>query len=350
MKIINKKKLIFMVGGIVLLLIGIIIAVIVSANSKKVIPKKEEKEDKPVEVKKVNIVDLESNTRPYAVMINNIGDARRVQSGLSEAYIVYEIIVEGGITRYLALFKDADTAKIGSVRSARHYYLDYVLENDAIYVHWGWSPQAQEDIRSLGINNINGLTYEGTYFYRDNPLGLSTEHTGFTDMERLKNATERLKYRTETDGGLLLNYSADSIDLSKYGNPEEATDVTISYSNYTNNQYKYDADTKLYKRYVNNKEQNDYATGKQLTVKNIIVYDVKNYTIAGDSKGRQFLENVGSGNGYFISEGKSIKITWSKKDRKSKTVYTFENGENLVVNDGNTFIQIMPLTGNLVIE
>ena len=53
------------------------------------------------------------------------------------------------------------------MRSSRHYYLDYALENDAVYVHWGWSPQAQSDISSLGINNINGLTYEGVYFFRD---------------------------------------------------------------------------------------------------------------------------------------------------------------------------------------
>ena len=347
-----KKKLIFIIIGIVILLVGIMTAIIVSLKPKKEVTKtvKDTEKEKTVEIKKVNIVNVDSNTRPFAVMINNIGDARKVQSGLSEAYLVYEIIVEGGITRYLALYKDAETSKIGSVRSARHYYLDYVLENDAIYVHWGWSPQAQEDIKTLGINNINGLTYEGTYFYRDNPLGLALEHTGFTDMDRLNKAVEKLKYRTITDKGLLLNYSADSVDLSKYGDTKEATDVTITYSNNINNHYLYDTDTKVYKRFVNNKEQNDYAAGKQITVKNIIVYAIENYTIAGDAKGRQFLENVGSGDGYFISEGKSTKITWSKKDRQSKTVYKFTNGEELVVNDGNTFIQIMPLTGSLVIE
>ena len=352
MKKINKKKLIIILCTIVLLS-AFIISIVIANKPKKTIPKQnntESKEIKQKELKRVKIVDLDSKSRPYAVMINNLADARRVQSGLSEAYLVYEIIVEGGITRYLALFRDADTAKIGSVRSARHYYLDYVLENDAIYVHWGWSPQAQEDIRSLGINNINGLTYEGTYFYRDNPLGLATEHTGFTDMERLKNATERLKYRTETEEGLLLNYSADDIDLSKHGNTAEATNVSITYSNYTFNQYKYDADKKLYKRYVNNQEQNDYAKKEQLTVKNIIVYEIENYTIAGDTKGRQFLNNIGSGDGYYISNGKSIKITWTKKDRKSKTIYKYENGDELIVNDGNTFIQIMPKTGKLVIE
>ena len=79
--------------------------------------KKIQKKEEP----KVTIVDLESKSRPYAVMINNIDVARTVQSGLQDAFIIYEIIVEGGITRYLALFQDTNTERIGSIRSARHY-------------------------------------------------------------------------------------------------------------------------------------------------------------------------------------------------------------------------------------
>ena len=110
----------------------------------------EEKEpEKTVEVKKLKIVDEESKSRPYAIMINNLGVARPLQSGLQDAYIIYEMIVEGGLTRYMALFMDQNTERIGSIRSARHYYIDYALENDAIYVHHGKSPQAQEDFSLL---------------------------------------------------------------------------------------------------------------------------------------------------------------------------------------------------------
>ena len=348
----NKKKLFIILGiSLIILLILIITTIIIIKHNKK----KNIKEEKIAEVeiipeKQVQIVNINSKTRPYAVMINNLNDARAVQSGLSNAYMVYEIIVEGGITRYLALFKDADISQIGSVRSARHYYLDYVLENDAIYVHWGWSPQAQEDIRTLKINNINGLTYEGTYFYRSNPLGLSSEHTGFTTTELLAKATEKLKYETATDQGLLLNYSAQPVNYADYGEVIDATNVDIVYSNYIKDLYEYDEENEVYKRYVNGKAQNDYNTSEQLTVKNIIVYEVENYTIAGDAKGRQFLNNIGAGDGYFISEGKAIKINWQKSSRSEKTKYTFENGEELIVNDGNTFIQIVPLTGKVEIN
>ena len=346
----SKKNIIIISSLLALLIIGIVVTVLILSKDehKKQNIKNEEVVQK--EPEKVDIVDLESKSRPYAVMVNNLNEARQIQSGLSEAYMVYEMIVEGGITRFLALYKDADTAKIGSVRSARHYYLDYVLENDAFFVHWGYSNQAKNDIQTLRINNINGLVYEGTYFYRDNPLNISSEHTGFTTMEMLKKASKKLGYRQETENGVLLNYSAEPVNLEKHGKPETATNVTIRYSNYIENKYEYDETNKIYKRFVNNKEHKDYATKEQLEVKNIIVYEIDNYTISGDTKGRQFLENIGSGDGYFISEGKSVKIKWNKKDRESKTKYTFEDGFELVVNDGNTFIQIMPITGSLVIK
>jgi len=350
MKKMNKKSLIIIISAVVLLVIGALITIVLLNKDKNESGIKKPESPIKQEQKEVQIVDVNSNSRPYAVMINNINDARKVQSGLSDAYLIYEIIVEGGITRYLALFKDADTAKIGSVRSARHYYLDYVLENDAIFVHWGHSDQAKEDIKTLGINNINGLVYEGVYFYRDNPLGLSSEHTGFTKMEMLKKATDKLNYRQETDKGLLLDYSAESIDMSKVESVKKATNVTIKYSNYTNNTYEYDEETKLYNRYVGGKEQKDYTNDEQLKMKNIIVYSIENYTISGDKKGRQFLNNIGNGEGYYISEGKAIKIKWSKESREAKTKYTYEDGTPLRVNDGNTFIQIMPKSGSLVIE
>lgn len=298
----------------------------------------------------VKIVDVNSKTRPIAVMINNLAAARPYQSGLQDAYLVYELIVEGGITRYMALFKDTTTERIGSVRSSRHYYLDYVLENDAIYAHWGYSTQAKNDIKKLGINNINGLVYEEKYFYRDKNLNVSREHTGFTSMALLNEGIDKLKYRKTTDKGLLLEYSPTSIDLNGYGQTKDANDITIKYSNTIINNYKYDAENKNYLRFVNQKEQVDYVTKKQLTVKNIIIYKVPNAKITGDNKGRQEIDNIGSGDGYYVTEGKVINIKWQKASRDSKTIYTYENGTPLIVNDGNIFIQIVPEIGDVEIK
>ena len=115
------------------------------------------------EEKKVQI--FQGNERPFAVMIDNHKDAWP-QAGLQKAYMVYEIVVEGGETRLMALFKGADVDKIGPVRSARHYFIDYAMENDAIYVHFGQSPQAASDIKKYSINDINGISEDGSTFWR----------------------------------------------------------------------------------------------------------------------------------------------------------------------------------------
>jgi len=349
----KNKKVIIITVVIAIILLGVILIL-------NFYPKKEESqstgdtsstEETPQEEnKKVQIIDLDSDTRSYAVMINNQSVARTHQAGLQDAYLIYEIMTEGGITRYMALFKDKDTAKIGSVRSSRHYFLDYAMENDAIYVHWGWSPQAQSDISTYKINNINGLTWEGTYFYRDTSLNIAKEHTGFTTMEMLKKATSRLGYRTTTTEKPLLNYSVDSVDMQNMEETRKADTITIKYSNSITDKYVYDEDNKVYKRFVNDKAHTDDVTKEQYTFKNIITYQVENTTISGDEKGRQNLNNIGSGTGYYISEGYAVKIKWEKKSRSEKTKYTYMDGTELIVNDGNTFIQIQPKGQTLKIE
>lgn len=319
-------------------------------NSKvlnKIVEKIEKKDE---EVKKVKIVDVDSDTRNIAVMINNHPSARKFHSGIQDAYIVYEIIVEGGYTRLMALYKDVNVSKIGSVRSSRHYFLDYALENDAVYVHWGWSPQAQEDISRLGVNNINGLTYEGKYFYRDNSLNVDYEHRGFTDSDNINAAIKQLGYRNTTDKDLLLNYVIDDIDLSSMEGSQVATNVNIKYSNSVTTSYVYDEVNKVYLRSVNGESHVDYDTKKQYTVKNIITYQVSNYTISGDSKGRQDINNIGSGSGYYISNGYAVPVLWEKSSRISQTKYSYLDGTEINVNDGNTFIQIQPKNQSLNIS
>lgn len=126
------------------------------AEENSVIEPKEEK--KAIQI-------FQGNDRPIAVMIDNHSDAWP-QAGLQKAYMVYEIVVEGGETRLMALFKGADVPKIGPVRSARHYFLDYAMENDAIYTHFGESPQADSDIKKYTINEIDGIAEDGTTFTR----------------------------------------------------------------------------------------------------------------------------------------------------------------------------------------
>ena len=308
----------------------------------------EVKEKEEVVVKKLQIVDEDSKSRPYAVMINN-NHAAWPQCGLQDAYLVYEIISEGGITRMMALFKDQDTAKIGSIRSARHYFIDYAEENDAIFVHWGGSPQAYSRIYS-GIDDIDGIALEGTVFFRDKTLNRDYEHTGFTSMENVKEYAESKGYTRDTNKDLLLNYSVDEIDVAAFAGAKSAVEVEIEYSDYHTTSYEYDEENKVYKRSMSGKANVDLVTGEQYTAKNIIVYSVSNYTINdGENKGRQELNNIGSGSGYYITDGYAVPITWEKTSHSGQTVYKYTDGTEITVNDGNTFIQIYPKNGELTI-
>ena len=306
---------------------------------------KEQKQEEPVkEEKKVKIIDVNSKTRPYAIMINSINQALP-QSGLQDAYIVYEIMVEYGITRMMALFKDVNFNKVGSVRSARNQYLAYVWENDAIYVHAGGSTEAVERMAKEKVTNFS---VDGKYGQRDMELAKKRawEHTLFTKSDSLKQAVSDKGIKTTTDVKNLLTYSADEIDLSKY-QTTPANKISIKYSSYRTSSYDYDETTKTFLRNIGSQKNVDLVTGEQYKVKNVIAYGVKytTYTDHGYS-GYQRLSNVGTGEGYYFTNGVALPIIWEKKDEKSQTVYKIkETGEELVVNDGNTYIQIYPSNG-----
>lgn len=300
------------------------------------------------EEKKVSIIDVDSDTRPYAVMINCHNGALP-QAGLDKAYVVYELMVEGGITRMMALFKDVNVDKIGSVRSARIQYLDYVYENDAIYAHAGGAQDALSRISSEGINDID---VDGQYGFRDTSLNRAWEHKLFTSTNLLNNGVSNRGFRTTTDNHSLLNYSAEEIDLSTYESNSIANNISIVYSDYRTSNYTYDSENKVYLRSMNNTSNIDLVTGEQYKVKNIIIYGVtySNYCHHGYCA-YQKIDNVGSGEGYYVSNGYSIPITWTKNGKNDKTIYKVKaTGEELIVNDGNTYIQIYPTSGSLSIS
>ena len=327
----SGTKLLIIILAIIIVIAGILLAVkLLNKGENETTEIGQVIEEKPEP--QVQIVDVNSKTRPYAVMINN-NHAAWPQCGLQDAYLVYEIIVEGGISRMMALYKDVYPTKVGSIRSARHYFIDYAEENDAIYIHWGGSPQAYSRINK-GINDLDGIALEGSVFFRDKSLNRAYEHTGFVNLEKAKKYAEGKGYTRDTEKDLLLNYSAEEIDLSIDTSATSAGEVILKYSDYHTTSYEYDEENKVYKRSMSGKANVDLETGEQYTAKNIIVYKVKNYTLAGKNKGRQELENIGSGNGYYISNGYSVPITWEKSSHSGQTVYKYENGEEITVNDG----------------
>ncbi len=296
-----------------------------------------------VEVKEPQI--FQGSDRPIAVMIDNHRGALP-QAGLNDAYLVYEMIVEGGESRLMALFKGVNLEQIGPVRSARHYFLDYALENDAIYVHFGWSPQAQSDISRLSVDNINGIYESSTSFWRTKDK--NAPHNVATSTEKILEIANRKGYSTQSNQESVLNYVADPVNLDS---EMIATTVTIPYSNSNEVTYEYDEATQRYVRYDRGEKQVDWVTGETVTTKNIIIVKVKNTTLNdGENKGRQTLDNIKTLDGYYITNGKAIAITCEKTDRAEQTVYKDLEGNEIEVNDGNTFIQMCPIDSEIVIE
>lgn len=347
-----KKRL------VVLLLVVLLLVSGCGKKEEKVDSNKDKNNDvqvePKVEEKKLTIIDEDSKSRPYAIIINNLPSAMKVQAGLDQAYMIYEFPIEGGYSRSLALFKDKTTNKIGTIRSARQNYIDYALENDAIFVHWGGNHPAYDVIKETKVTDIDAQS-SSKPFFRDNPEKLATEHTGYTSLEKLINyATNTKKYRLTTDVKSPLKYTTDIVDLSKASDAKEAKTVELNYSGSYKLKYVYDENTGRYQRYYNNKEHKDYFNGNKFDTKNIIITligtgKVKGYT---DTAGTNYtdLYNIGSGSGYYITNGYAREIKWSKESRSAQTKYTYNDGTEVNVNDGNTYINLFDKSKSVSIK
>ena len=342
-------------GG-VKVLIAILVILIIAAGAVLAYKIMQDKDNQEVVAEENNVLTatieekevqiFKGNDRPIAVMIDNHDDAWP-QAGLQRAYMVYEIIVEGGETRLMALFKGADDVeKIGPVRSARHYFIDYAMENDAIYVHFGESPQASSDIKKYSIAEIDGISEDGTTFWRVKDK--AAPHNAVTSMKNLIQSAKNKNYRMTSSEDSVLNYVTDEVNLE---DGQGAVSVTIPHSQLQTVKYEYDEENKVYERYARGKEQVDWDTDEPITVKNIIITFCDNYTLSDtENKGRQGLKNIGTFNGYYITNGKAIKIKCIKNARDEQTVYQDLNGKEIDVNDGNTFVHICPTDADVEIE
>ncbi len=342
-------------GG-VKVLIAILVILIIAAGAVLAYKIMQDKDNQEVVAEENNVLTatieekevqiFKGNDRPIAVMIDNHDDAWP-QAGLQRAYMVYEIIVEGGETRLMALFKGADDVeKIGPVRSARHYFIDYAMENDAIYTHFGESPQASSDIKKYNIAEIDGISEDGTTFWRVKDK--AAPHNAVTSMKNLIQSAKNKNYRMTSSEDSVLNYVTDEVNLE---DGQGAVSVTIPHSQLQTVKYEYDEENKVYERYARGKEQVDWDTDEPITVKNIIITFCDNYTLSDtENKGRQGLKNIGTFNGYYITNGKAIKIKCIKNARDEQTVYQDLNGKEINVNDGNTFVHICPTDADVEIE
>lgn len=282
-----------------------------------------------------------SDKRPVAIMFDNQKDARW-QAGLGEAEIAYEFLVEGNITRYMAIYLKNSPDVIGPIRSARPYYLTALLEYDSIYVHCGGSPQAKEEIVSLGIDEVDCMSARGYVFYRNNKVGKKAPHNLYTNMNDIR------KYEKEKGFDTKANYEKIPFnDKNEELDGEIANEIQINYAKYNQTSYKYDEELEAYIRYKDGEAHIDESNNKNLTATNIIVQEAETSVL--DDQGRLEISTIGQGSGKYFTRGKYININWEKEDKYSKTKYFDEDQNEIKLNPGNTWIQVTPIDPSIKI-
>ncbi|WP_026835875.1 DUF3048 domain-containing protein [Eubacterium xylanophilum] len=279
--------------------------------------------------------------RPFSIMINNIEYANLRQRGTSKLDIVYEALAEGGITRMLGVFQGVKKIKtLGSVRSARHYYVSFSDEWDSIFCHFGQTKYAISKMKELKTNNLSGLSAIGGVVYRrDNSV--KPPHNVYTDGKKILKGAKKLKYRTKIKESKMaehFDFYEEDTDLESGDNCKY---VYLPFSYYSICYLKYDSKAKVYKKFEYKKKHMDHKYNKQLQFKNVIIQLVKEKNI--DKNGYQHLSlHRAHGKGYYISNGKCTKITWRKSEEDGEMCYYNEDGDKLTINPGKTYIAAYP--------
>lgn len=289
------------------------------------------------------------NDRPIAVMINNI-QAACPQTGISQAGIMYECVVEGSLTRLMAIFEDYDNIKkIGPVRSCRDYYVYWALEWDSIYCHFGGPELYVNSILEQDyVDNLDGTLLDGgtdpnaSVFFRTTDR--KAPHNAYLSGPGVNKGIEKSGFSKEHTS----NYQKDHylftsetapIDLGSY--PGSISAVHIEPGYLINKPYfEYNASDGLYYRWQYGDKHIDTDTGEQISFKNIILQNT--YHETRDAKGYlAFQCHDTTRDGYYITNGKAIHVTWEKTSDFGATRYYDDSGSEIVLNTGKTFVCII---------
>lgn len=298
--------------------------------------------------------------RPLTIMIENHLEARP-QSGISFADIVYEVIAEGGITRFMGVFY-CDTVSqnltIGPVRSARTYFLDWASEYGKypLYVHVGGANTPNKanalgqivDYGWSGANDLNQFALSVKECRRDySRIGhqVATEHTMYCFSEALwKKAAQRGFEAESSEGDLWTDYFQPWKFTQAESKPDQpATDITFDFwddfSQYTVN-WVYNSDSQAYKRNNGGQPHLDRNTNNQIEAATIIIQFTAETGPIDDLK-HLLYRTTGSGKALIFSHGQAQKATWSKKSRLARTIFKDSRGKIFQFQPGKIWIEVV---------
>jgi hypothetical protein len=315
--------------------------------------------------------------RPLAVMIENHTEARP-QSGISAADIVYEAVVEGGITRFMPIFYCEAQAKdtiLAPVRSARQFFLDMASEyNYPLYVHVGGANGEDTDPRVRALEHIGdygwGLRNDLNQFSIGYPTfvrnysripgrdDLATEHTMETSTERLWALGVKRGYTNMSPDVTVRGKVTPGTDWRDKFAPwkfqddapqgERGTTSKISHEFWSGYEdfavsWDYDSASNSYKRSMGGSEHRDLNNNAQVAAKNVLVLQMKEFPSVDIHK-HNYLVTTGKGTGWLFQNGEAIEVNWSKASREGRTKITNSKGQEVEFVRGMIWISVVDQT------
>jgi len=280
--------------------------------------------------------------RPLAVVVDNSTGARP-QSGLGDACVVYELPVEGGITRFLAFFLHADAATIGPVRSLRPYMLDLVMPLGAVVAHVGGSPAtlaelAAERPTAMSIDELN----KPQAFWRSSER--RSPYNCFTSTSLQRSASRSSGY----EGTRLTRTTPAAFNFAPPGEKpalpqgQSVGGFTLHYTSAYRVTYDYDSSSGRWLRYVGGAAHKDAATGRQLGATTVVVLFVPTRVIAGDPEGRLEMDLDGGGQAWVFCAGQSFRVRWGKSGRLNPITFQDGQGNPLTLPAGPVWVLVAP--------
>lgn len=278
--------------------------------------------------------------RPVAVMVNNVTDSFP-QYGIEAADVIFEIPVEGQLTRFMALYADyTQMPVICSIRSCRPYFPAFSEGFDAVYVNWGMNDEVRAYVNSLKLTHYEGLYNAGGLFSRDTErkaAGYALEHTSVFDGTRLDEVMHEKGQRTDIEADkrdTAFKFAPINEKVTPTGNT--CTQVKVNFGKALAT-LTYDETTHKYWKSHNGEAQIDGKTGNQLSFTNVLVLEAK---IKSAANGVHRDVDWHGGSGYYISNGTMQKIKWSKAGVSDRLMLYDENGKELVLNRGKSYIAV----------
>jgi len=264
--------------------------------------------------------------------------AARPQVGLERTDIVFEELVEGGLTRYVAIWQSDVPDEIGPVRSIRPMDPDIVSAFGGIIAYSGGQQRFVALMQAAPVfNAIHGQKATADTFYRTKTK--TAPHNVLVKAAIVVSEHTDLPAPTQQ-----FAFAADAAGSTASKDGEAATALNLVFSNASAPSWTWDATRGQYLRAQLGVADMDSAGG-QLGATNVIVVRVGIDTGLGVPK----TQLIGSGEAWVSSNGKSVHATWSKDAATSAIVLRDDQGVTIRLAPGNSWIELVPEAGSVTL-